>query len=250
MKIRWVLLFWLFYIIQIRNPLIAQSAVSSDSLLAKALETDHLLPLLVDSAIKYSPVVKRMNNSINYAEESLNLNKKSIYNSLSLNSSYNYGTNYSAVNNNLGIPLNNFTTAQTGFYNMGVSVQLPLTQIVSRKNTIRAAEAQVRITLADKENSILYVEQEVIRLYQELKLYHKLLIISGKNKLSAQVNFSMAEKDFIEGQSTVEQESRVMDIYNKSVIEYETYLNRFQTAYMQLETYTNTSISILIKQVK
>jgi len=224
--------------------------VSSDSLLAKAFVTDQLLPLLVDSAIKYSPVVKRMSNSINYAEESLNLNKKSIYNSLSLNSSYNYGTNFSAINNNLGNTLNNFTTAQTGFYNMGVSIQLPLTQIVSRKNTIRAAEAQVRITLADKENSILYVKQEVIRLYQELKLYHRLLIISGKNKQSAQINFSMAEKDFIEGQSTVEQESRVMDIYNKSVIEYETYVNRFQTAYMQLESYTNTNISILIKQVK
>lgn len=249
MRKKWGLILLISCIFQHAGSLMAQT-VPSDSLLARAFETDQLLPMMVDSAIKYSPVIKRMNNSIVYAEESLNLNKKSIYSSLSLNSSYNYGTNYSAVNNSLGTSLNNFTTSQTGFYNMGVSIQLPLTQIVSRKNTLRAAEAQVKITQADKENSVLYVKQEVIRMYQELKLTHKLLIISGKNKQSAQVNFSMAEKDFIQGQSTVEQESRVMDIYNKSVIEFETYVNRFQTAYMQLESYIGTSLSTLLKQVK
>ena len=224
--------------------------VSADSLLSKALQTDELLPMLIDSAIKYSPVVRRMANSINYADESLQLNKKSIYSSLSLNSSYNYGTNYSAVNNSTGSSINNFTTGQTGFYNMGVGIQLPLTQIVSRKNLIRSAEAQVRIATADKDNAALYVKQEVIRLYQECKLAHKLVLISGKNKQSAQINYAMAERDFTQGQSSVDQEARVMDIYNKSVIEYETYVNRFQTAYMQLESYTGTNLSTLLKLVK
>ena len=231
------------------NPLRAQD-LSADSLLTKALQTDELLPMLIDSAIKYSPVVRRMANSINYADESLQLNKKSIYSSLSLNSSYNYGTNYSAVNNSAGTALNNFTTNQTGFYNMGIGIQLPLTQIVSRKNLIRSAEAQVRIATADKDNASLYVKQEVIRLYQEFKLAHKLVMVSGKNKQSAQINYAMAERDFTQGQSSVDQEARVMDIYNKSVIEYETYVNRFQTAYMQLESYTGTNLSSLLKLVK
>lgn len=227
----------------------AQST-SLDSLLTKSFETDQLLPMLVDSAIKYSPIVKRMASNINYATEGLQINKKSIYNSLSLNSSYNYGTNYSAINNSTGTALNNFTTSQSGFYNLGVGIQLPLTQILSRKNIIRAGEAQVQMASSDKDNAVLFVKQEVIRLYQELKLAHKLLIIGGKNKQSAQINFAMAEKEFQQGQSSIEQEARILDIYNKSVIEFETYINRFQTAYMQIESYTGTNLSTLLKQVK
>ncbi len=250
MKRCFVLLTGSILLIMSSSVTLQAQGVSADSLLSKALQTDELLPMLIDSAIKYSPVVRRMANSINYADESLQLNKKSIYSSLSLNSSYNYGTNYSAVNNSAGSSINNFTTGQTGFYNMGVGIQLPLTQIVSRKNLIRSAEAQVRIATADKDNAALYVKQEVIRLYQEFKLSHKLVMIGGKNKQSAQINYAMAERDFTQGQSSVDQEARVMDIYNKSVIEYETYVNRFQTAYMQLESYTGTTLSTLLKLVK
>jgi outer membrane protein TolC len=216
----------------------------------RIIDSDILLPKLVDSAIKYSPVVKRMAGTMEYAGENLVINKKNIYSSLSLNSSYNYGTNYSAINNSSGSNINNFTSSQSGFYNLGIGLQLPITQIVSRKNIIKAAEAQVKIAVADKDNAILYIKQEVIRLYQEFKLDYKLLLVSGKNKESAKVNYSMAEREFNQGQSSVDQETRVMDIYNKSVIEYETYLNRFQTAYLQLESYTGTRISQLIKQVK
>jgi hypothetical protein len=75
-------------------------------------------------------------------------------------------------------------------------------------------------------------------------------VISGSNKQSAQINFMMAEKEFLKGQSSIEQETRVLDIYNKAVIDYETYINRFQTGYMQLESYTGTSFSTLIKKMK
>ena len=244
------MLLYLLLLVVFTNTKSSAQVPSTDSLLSKALQTDQLLPMLIDSAIKYSPVVRRMANSVNFADENLQMNKKNIYSSLSLISSYNYGTNYSAVNNATGSSLNNFTTSQTGFYNMGIGIQLPLTQILSRKNLIRSGVAQVNIATADKDNAELYVKQEVIRIYQEFKLSHKLVMIGSKNKESAQVNYAMAEKEFLNGQSSVDQEARVWDIYNKSIIEYETYLNRFQTAFMQLESYTGTSLSSLIKQVK
>ncbi len=223
---------------------------SIDSLLIRVMETDELLPRLIDSAIKYSAMVRRMDNSVVLAGEGLQLSKKNIYSSLSLNSSYNYGTNYSAINNSAGTSLNNFTTSQNGFYNMGVGIQFPLTNIISRKNLIRSGEAQVKMATAEKDNATQYVKQEVIRLYQDFKLSIKLLMISGKNKQSAQINYAMAEKEFAQGQSSIDQETRVMDVYNKSVIEYETYVNRFQTSYMQLELYVGTNLSSLIKQGK
>ena len=250
MKVRSIIIYALLPAFVFCTISVKAQLPTADSLLIRAMETDELLPMLIDSAIKNSPFIRRMTNSVAYASENLEINKKNIFSSFSLNSSYNYGTNYSAINNSTGTSLNNFTTSQNGFYNLGVGLQLPLTNIISRKNLVRAGEAQVKMASAEKDNAALYVKQEVIRLYQEFKLAVKLLVISGSNKQSAQINFMMAEKEFLKGQSSIEQETRVLDIYNKAVIDYETYINRFQTGYMQLESYTGTSFSTLIKKMK
>lgn len=237
-------------LILMKTPAKAQQA-SADSLLVKALATDELLPMLIDSAIKYSAELRRIGSSGDYAKANLEINKKAIYNAVSLLSSYNYGTNFSAVNNQASAGGgSNFTAAQTGYYNVGVGIQLPITHLLNRKNIIKAGQSLVNMTVAERDNAALLIKQDVIRLYQDFKLSHRLMAISGKNKQAAQVNNSMAEKDFLNAQLTVEQESRVMDIYNKSVIEYETNVNRFQTSYMQLEAYTGTNLSTLIMQIK
>ncbi|WP_394993262.1 TolC family protein [Emticicia sp.] len=226
-------------------------SISTDSLLSKALSSDQLLPVLINSAQKFSPEVRRIKASIDLASTSLKIEKNAIYNSLSFLSSYHYGTNYSAVSavSDVSRP-NNFTTTQTGFYNVGVGLQLPLTQIINRKHLIKSGESQIEMALAEKGNSDLYIKQEVIRLYQELKLSQRLMFISSSNKQSAQVNYKMIEKDFLQNQVNVEQVARVLDIFNKSKIEYETYLNRFQTSLMQLDAYTGISLSTLLKQIK
>jgi outer membrane protein TolC len=229
---------------------IKAQTVSLDSLLEKALATDELLPLLIDSAIKYSPEVRRLSSNTAAMKENLSVNKNFIFSALSVNSSYNYGTNFASVSNQAAGGLNNFTTAQTGFYNVGVGFQLPLTHILNRKHIIKNGKAQVDMAASQTDVAILNVKQDVIRLYQDFKLSVKLLAISSKNKQNAQVNYTMVEKDFIQGQSTVVQLSSVSEINNKAIIEFETNLIRFQTLYMQLETYTNTNISTLIKQVK
>jgi hypothetical protein len=41
-----------------------------------------------------------------------------------------------------------------------------------------------------------------------------------------------------------------LSIYNRSVIEFESYLNGFQTSYLQLEAYTGTNLSSLIRQLQ
>lgn len=221
-----------------------------DSLLNKALATDELLPLLIDSAIKYSPEVRRLSNNTVAMKENLSVSKNFIFSALSVSSSYNYGTNFANVNNQTVGGTNNFTTAQTGFYNVGVGFQLPLTHILNRKHLIKNGKAQIDMAASQVDVAIFNVKQDVLRLYQDFKLAVKLLAISAKNKQSANINYTMLEKDFIQGQSTVVQLSSVTEINNKAIIEFETNVIRFQTLYMQIEMYTNTNLSNLIKQVK
>ncbi|MDN3654645.1 hypothetical protein QWZ08_03340 [Ferruginibacter paludis] len=54
------------------------------------------------------------------ADLNLKMNKKVIFDIVSLRSSYGYGTNYSAVNNQSAVVGNNLTTSQSAFYNLGV----------------------------------------------------------------------------------------------------------------------------------
>ncbi len=222
--------------------------ISTDSLLARAFANDQLLPALINAAQKFSPEMKRFSNGIELAVANQKIAKNIIFSGLSFLSSYQYGTNYSAVNdvNNL----NRFSTNQTGFYNIGAGLQLPIVNIINRKHLIKQTQSQIDIALNDKESAALLVKQRVIEYYQELKLAHKLVLISNNVKQSAQLNYKMSERDFLQGQITVDQNSRVLDLVNKSKIEYETYLNRFQTGLLQLDAYTGVSFSTLLNQLK
>ncbi|MFM2358116.1 MAG: hypothetical protein RLY16_108 [Bacteroidota bacterium] len=224
---------------------------SSDSLLTKAFITDELLPHFIDSALKYSPEIKRLSSITTSMKENLQIAKKNIFSAINVNSSYNYGTNFTALNTPTGGgATNTFTTAQTGFYNVGVGLQLPITSILNRKNQLKSGKAQVDMANAQVDGAALLVKQDVIRLYQEMKLAFRLLTISTKSKQSAQINYTMLEKDFVQGQATVVQLSSVLEIANKAVVDYETNLIRFQTAIMTMEAYTNVNLLSLLKLVK
>ncbi len=223
---------------------------SPDSLLTKALITDELLPILIDSAVKFSPEVNRVDHTLDYVKVEQKINKNSIYNSLSFLSSYDYGTNFSAITKAPGVVGDNLTKAQTGYYNVGIGLQLPLSYLLNRKNISHADESLIKANQSEKEKAALFVKQEVIRLYQDFKLAHTLTIIASKNKQAAQINYDLAEKNFVQGQTEISEITRIQDILNKATIEFETYVNNFQTNFLQLEAYCGINLSLLIKKVK
>ena len=231
-----------------KTAVVAQT-IGLDSLLVKALASDVLLPVLIDSAIKFSPEARKTRSLQVMTELNTKINKNSIYEAISLRSSYSYGTNYSAVNNQATVA-NNFTTAQSSFYNVGIGIQLPLTLLLNRKNLEKVQRSMVEKAVAEKDNTEFLIRRDVINLYQDFKLAQKLLIISSKNKQSAEVNNVLAQKDFLNAQITVDQVSGVMEKYNKSIIDFETNIIKFQTDMLQLEAYTGTDLSTLIRKLQ
>lgn len=224
---------------------------SVDATLAKAFATDELLPFLIDAALKNSGQVKKFDKSVQMAQANLKINKNSIFSILSLQASYAYGTNYAAVADaTASTNFNRLTTTQTGFYNLGAGISLPITTIINRKHLVKSAQMQMEMFSHEKETASMVVKQEVVRMYQELKLSQKLLAISTNNKQSLQLNYDLAEKEFLQGQLTVEQLSRVLEMNNKAKIEYEQTVNLFQTSLLQLETFTGTTLVSLLKRVR
>jgi len=243
----------LFTTLLCAGPASNAQVIPGDSAFMKIVQSDILLPMLIDSAIKYSGLVNRAGNNIALWKESENIDKKSILNSISLVSSYFYGTTGDltiAKESGASSQFTNFRSSKSDRYNVGINLQLPLGTLLARKSVMRTSQLQAAMAADEKQNSILYVKQEVIRYYQEMKLSQKLLGTTSNGKEVAFLNYSMAEKQFLTAGLELEQLSRLHDIYTKAAIEYEMYLNRFQTSYLQLQTYTNTSLSALIAKVQ
>ncbi len=243
------LIFVLILILAVNINSASAQVLPGDSALIKAFETDELLPLLIDSAIKYSGLITRNSNSIDLWKENEKIERNSILNGISFVSAYNYGTTGDlTVGQESGAisQFSSFRNSKSARYNVGINLQLPLGNLLSRKSMIRTTQIQAKIAEGEKEGSILFVKQEVIRLYQDLKLAQRLLVIGGKGKQVAFVNYSLAEKQFLQVGGDLDQYTRLQDVYNKSAIEFESYLNRFQTSYMQLQMYTNTNLANLI----
>jgi len=224
--------------------------VAIDSLLTKAFTTDELLPQLIDSAIKYSPQASIGRSNETRIKATNNINKRSIYNALSLRTSLGYGSNFSAINNQSATVSDNYTTGSSAFYSIGLGLQLPINQIINRKDINKVEKAIVEAAVADKDKIFLFIKQEVVRTYQDLKLSHKLLAISVRNKESAEINNSLGQKNFLNGQITVDQILLINEGLSRSLISFETNLNQFQTKLMELDMLTGTSFSKLILMIK
>lgn len=212
-----------------------------------AFESDILLDMILDSALKHSPEMRRSESSGQLAQANAAMNRNSIFSALSFRSSYLYGTNYASVSNSQIEPVGNFiTNSQTGFYNLGLGLQLPLNLLLNRKYVQQAGATQIKISEAEKQKAELAVRQQVIDLYMDLKLSYKLLQYSTANKKTSEVNYAMAEKEFINGQLSLDQISRMQEITNKVFTEHETNLNRFQASLLHLEAYTGIDFYQLI----
>lgn len=225
-------------------------ATTIDSLLRKAFISDELLPMLIDSAIKYSPQARLSRSNETRIKATHNINKRSIYNALSIRTSLGYGSNFSAINNQSATISENYTTGSSAFYSIGVGLQLPISQIINHKDIKKVERSIVEAAVADKDNTIQNIKQDVIRAYQDLKLVQKLLSVSSKNKQSSEIIFNLSEKNFLNGQLTVDQVAIVTESHNKALIDFETNLIRFQTSYMELETITGTNLLSLLMLTK
>ena len=218
------------------------SQVPADSLFTHLLSTDKLLPALLDSAVKHNGKVNGVDESIGLAKENLAIEKKNVYSAFSLFSSYNYGNNANVIKGNI----TNVNLTQSNYYNAGIYLQLPLSYLISRKNSIKAGEHQVKMAEYEKEDAAQYIKDAVIQEYQEMKLAAHLVQVASEGKQAAYVNFQMSQKQFIQHDIPLTELSRIQDIYTKAAIEFEMDVNRFQTAYLKLENFTGVKLSNLI----
>jgi len=194
---------------------------------------------LIDSALK-------KNASVHYRDlevelRATNLQSEKIYwtRNLGVQADTRYGTfdNFSTSSSSQSTTVLNSTNRQLN-YGIGVYVKMPLGDILNRKNQVKRAaieyEEAKQLSLAQQDER----RQAVIKLFQDVLLRHKLLLIKSEALGNARVNAEMVEKEFRNGIIPVSEYVRISDIVSRAEADYEIAKTEFSAVTLLLENIT------------
>jgi outer membrane protein TolC len=128
-----------------------------------------------------------------------------------------------------------------------LSVRLPLDDLWDRRNRIKTATKEVERSMAVKSNLILELRKSLILLYNTLIVNQRKLKIANENVIANALQKDLAEKEFLNGQSSLYELARINEMYRKAVYDYEDARIEFYNAYMLLQEITGIKFNTINK---
>ena len=195
---------------------------------------------LIDSAMKHNDMIRFRDKGIAVKEASLESAKTYWWRNLGLQADTRYGTfdNFSTnIDNGQSTSLF-FTNSKQFNYGVGAYMKFPVYDLINRKNQIKLARSELEQAISLSEAQRDELEQQIIRLYNELLMKQKILKIRSRSLGNAKVNMEMTEKEFRNGIVAVTEYVRISDIVHRVETDYETAKAEFNTAYMLMENLT------------
>lgn len=161
---------------------------------------------------------------------------------IKLNANYNYGMNNTYNDVVLDPTVPQFSNREQNWWNVGVSLSVPLDEIFNRSNRIKRQKERI--------NSIQF---EVDRWYDDLSLkiidaytsaVENLSILQSVTEalVTAKAQYRVSEADFINGAIDAQTLSRQRNIQNVAVREYEKTRANLTNSLLRLEVLSHTRI--------
>jgi len=213
--------------------------------------TQRIPPLddLIDSAIVHAPMLKYYNADIAewrykvktasrtwmrnfYIDASV---QNDFWNASTSNTS-NLGDNSTIYSNQ-----NNYR----GLY--GLHVSLPMEDLWDRRNQVKTATKEIEKSMAQKENQILELRQNIITQYNQLIVNQRILKNANESVIAGAMNKEMGDKEFINGQTTLYELAYIMEMYRIAVYNYETSRNAFYNSYLILQELCGFKFNVINK---
>jgi len=211
--------------------------------ISKIIKSIPPLQVLIDSAIINSPYIKFQNAEIMRSQFNIRIAKSNWTKNMGMTGDLVYGSyDYLSLNPNTGVSTIN-SQVQTRF-GTGVYFRLPLYDAINRKNEVRIAEIELDEAKFVKEQKILELRQLVIAQYNTVVLKERLLRILSNNEQSTSLQVKMIEKQFTNGNATIEELARLTEIYNNSIINNETAKVELTVAYLILQELVGIKFNI------
>ena len=194
------------------------------------------LKVVIDSVLKRNAMLKFRKHHIGVKESTLKSERIFWTRNIGVQVDGRYGTLNNFSNSDDGVSNTAFSTLSTQYnYSVGLYLKFPVFDILNRKNQLQLAkleieEAKSMATFQEDE-----IRQTVIKLYQDVILKQKLLLIKSKNYGNGKVNMEMVEKEFRNGIVPVAEYVRITSITSNFEADYESAKSEFIIAKQLLE---------------
>lgn len=200
--------------------------------------TDYLPPLeaLLDSAVSNAPQVTYEKMRTDYYRYEVKSAKRAYMEHFYFEPELNYGQYYFNDKDEL-TRLDRFylTQSHRWNFNFAFAIRFPLTSIVDRRNRINKQKKWVEISMAQQEINRQEVRANVIELYNTLVQQQRILKINNDYQHYTKIQMEMAENEFVNGQISTAEITRLKEIATRGAIEYEKAKAEFETAYDLLQ---------------
>lgn len=195
------------------------------------------LETIIDSAIANNPYVKFRDLQIRINEYKLKADRKLWTRNLGIQTDARFGTfdNFSLNTSEGQTPYLIATRSNQFNYGVGAYLKLPLFDLVNRKNQIRSTKAEIEQAQSYSQVQRNEVRLMVLKQYNDLIVKQKVLKIKSKYAETSKLNMVMVEKEFTNGSTSVNEYSRITQIYFAAESDFESSRMDLLNAYMILE---------------
>ena len=194
------------------------------------------LKVVIDSVLKRNAMLKFRKSHINVKESTLASERIYWTRNIGIQADSRYGTLNNFSNSDDGVANTAFSTLSTQYnYSIGFYIKFPVFDMLNRKNQVRLAKFEVDEAKNMAEFQEDEIRQTIIKLYQDLILKQKLLLIRSKGLSDGKINMQMIEKEFRNGIVPVAEFIRITSITSNLEVDYETAKAEFTTAKQVLE---------------
>jgi outer membrane protein TolC len=231
-------------------PAFSQIQEKADNSALIAEESYSLPPVevFIDSAMVYSPLINYWERETEIQGIEVRKTHKSWADRIGIEADARYGTIDNLFVNQSGVSVpNEFSTTQTLRYNAGLSLKLPISELIFKQNDNKIARLRYEQSLMKKEEIEQNIRQNVIIQYNKTILAQRVLKIAGENKENYFVQVNSAETDYKKGNLDVTAYGKINENFLKSEIDFETALEAYQTSLAILQEITGVQINHLKK---
>lgn len=205
-------------------------------------EPDVALPLLTAAALQHSAALAALRTDQALLHEDLQITRKSILGGVQLANSLGYGNVASITVADQTLPSTGTRSSQTT-YGTGISVNMSLDRLLSRRNQINRQHLQAQKLGHLQQAQEEAVRRQIIAMYQEVVLAHKVLALRQQTCLTAHLNYQLAEKQFKAGDILLTDVSQLSNGYANAIAERESVASKYTTALLLLEDVLGSRIS-------
>jgi len=212
-----------------------------------ALTIEQVKPIgeLISLAVTRSPMLNALANDKARTEEEINITKKNWMQHLAFTAGVGYGTGITSDqltgSNNADSRLT-YTTRQNMYYNIGVNIRLPFTEVATRKSELKIKKLEVeRIDYMKQEQKDL-IREEVILRYKSLQFALASIELQNEVVETNDIALQVAESYFKAGKLPVEQYRMAVDASYSAKLELEKSKSEAWYAYRALKELVGQNI--------